>query len=52
MSEKKIVKSLCRMCDDHCGIDCWMEDGKVVKIEGNKELCGTGAALYQGQPWN
>lgn len=37
MSEKKIVKSLCRMCDDHCGIDCWMEDGKVVKIEGNKE---------------
>lgn len=37
MSEVKIVKSLCRMCDDHCGIDVHIQDGKVVKIEGNCE---------------
>lgn len=37
MSEVKIVKSLCRMCDDHCGIDVHVQDGKVVKIEGNRD---------------
>lgn len=37
MSEENVVKSLCRMCDDHCGIDCRIRDGKVIKIEGNKE---------------
>ena len=37
MSEEKIVKTLCRMCDDHCGIDVHVKDGKVVKIEGNRE---------------
>ncbi|MCI8743577.1 MAG: molybdopterin-dependent oxidoreductase [Lachnospiraceae bacterium] len=37
MSGTSIVKTLCRMCDDHCGIDCHVEEGKVVKIEGNQE---------------
>ena len=37
MSEERIVKALCRMCDDHCGIDVHVKDGKVVKIEGNRE---------------
>lgn len=39
MSETKIVKTLCRMCDDHCGIDVHVKDGKVTKIEGNKDFC-------------
>ena len=30
MSEVKIVKSLCRMCDDHCGIDVHVQDGRIV----------------------
>lgn len=37
MSEEKIVKSLCRMCDDHCGINVHLKDNKLVKIDGNCE---------------
>lgn len=37
MSDSRIVKSLCRMCDDHCGIDCYLENGQVSRIEGNKD---------------
>ena len=28
MSEEKIVKTLCRMCDDHCGIDVHVKEAK------------------------
>ena len=35
------VQTLCRMCDDRCGIDVHLEDGRVVDIPGNKE-----------HPWN
>jgi anaerobic selenocysteine-containing dehydrogenase len=41
MAERKSFKTLCRMCDDHCGINVYTEDGKVVDIDGNKE-----------HPWN
>lgn len=41
MGEVKVVKSLCRMCDDHCGIDIHVRDGRVEKIEGNCQ-----------NPWN
>lgn len=41
MAEKKVVQTLCRMCDDHCGINVYTEDGKVVDIDGNKD-----------HPWN
>lgn len=34
-------KSLCRMCDDHCGINVHVEDGRIVKIDGLLE-----------HPWN
>ncbi len=33
--------SLCRMCDDHCGINVYVKDGRVFKIDGLKE-----------HPWN
>ena len=29
------VQTLCRMCDDRCGIDVRLEDGRVVDITGN-----------------
>lgn len=41
MSENKVCQTLCRMCDDHCGINVYVEDGKVTKIDGNKD-----------HPWN
>ena len=49
MSEVKIVKSLCRMCDDHCGIDVHVRDGKVEKIEGNcQNLWNRGRLCIKG----
>ena len=29
--------TLCRMCDDRCGVDVHLEDGRIVDIVGNKE---------------
>jgi formate dehydrogenase (coenzyme F420) alpha subunit len=34
---ERIVKTLCRMCDDRCGIDVHVRDDRVVKIDGNAE---------------
>jgi len=41
MPERQIVQSLCRMCDDRCAINVYLEDGKVVDIDGFKD-----------HPWN
>ena len=38
---RQVFKSLCRMCDDHCGINVYVEDGRIVEIDGMKE-----------HPWN
>ena len=35
MSEERIVKTLCRMCDDRCGIDVHLSGSRITKIEGN-----------------
>ncbi len=36
MNEERIVKTLCRMCDDRCGIDVHLNGDRIVKIEGDK----------------
>ena len=38
---KKVFPSLCRMCNDHCGIKVFLEEGRVVDIEG-----------LENHPWN
>ena len=35
--ETEIQQTLCRMCDDRCGIDVHLEDGRIVDILGNKD---------------
>ncbi|MBU2601077.1 MAG: molybdopterin-dependent oxidoreductase [Actinobacteria bacterium] len=35
-SEREIQQTLCRMCDDRCGIDVHLEDGRMVDITGNR----------------
>jgi len=35
--EREIQQTLCRMCDDRCGIDVHLEDGRIVDILGNKD---------------
>lgn len=37
----EVRKTLCRMCDDRCGIEVHLEDGRIVDIAGNKD-----------HPWN
>jgi anaerobic selenocysteine-containing dehydrogenase len=39
--QKEIIQTLCRMCDDHCGINVYKENGRIIDIEGNKN-----------HPWN
>lgn len=34
---EKVIKTLCRMCDDHCGIDVTVDEDKLISIQGNKE---------------
>lgn len=33
----EIQQTLCRMCDDRCGIDVHLEDGRIVDILGNED---------------
>ena len=37
----EVVQTLCRMCDDHCGINVHLDSGGIVDIDG-----------YAAHPWN
>ena len=39
--KRRVVNSLCRMCDDRCGINIYLENGRIVDIDGMAE-----------HPWN
>ena len=39
--KRQFINSLCRMCDDHCGINVYVKDGRIVEIDGLAE-----------HPWN
>ena len=41
MAEQKVVQSLCRMCDDRCAINVYLENNRIVDIDG-----------YIPHPWN
>jgi len=41
MAEQKVVQSLCRMCDDRCAINVYLENNRIVDIDG-----------YKPHPWN
>ena len=46
---RETQKTLCRMCDDRCGIDVYLEDGRIVDIVGNADhVWNRGRALRQG----
>jgi formate dehydrogenase (coenzyme F420) alpha subunit len=34
---ERIIKTLCRMCDDRCGIVVTVRDGRVVKVTGDPD---------------
>ena len=52
----EVKKSICSICSpfSHCGLDVYVKDGKIVKVEGMQEhknsagtLCSKGAATRQ-----
>jgi anaerobic selenocysteine-containing dehydrogenase len=52
----EVRKSVCTMCDPSgiCGLDCYVRDGRIIKVEGSLEnpnnagtLCSKGAAQRQ-----
>ncbi len=54
MAMIQIVSTLCRMCEQGCGIDVEVKDGRPVKIKGSKEhpfnkgwLCPKGQAALE-----
>jgi len=54
MGEVKKVKTVCRSCHGGCGVIAHVQDGKVVKVEGNPDspishgtLCSKGLAITQ-----
>jgi anaerobic selenocysteine-containing dehydrogenase len=44
-SEVKIVKTCCRACIHNCGVLAHVQDGRVIKVEGNPEYPMTKGAL-------
>lgn len=49
MKEKEVVKTICRMCLMGCGIIGHVQDGKVLKVEGNPDspICPKGLSSIQ-----
>jgi anaerobic selenocysteine-containing dehydrogenase len=52
----EVRKSICTICDPQtqCGLDCYVKDGRIIKVEGSAEnphsagtLCAKGAAQRQ-----
>jgi anaerobic selenocysteine-containing dehydrogenase len=39
--DRQVVKTLCRMCDDRCGIEVYLDNGRIVDIRPNAQ-----------HPWN
>lgn len=37
LSQTRVVKSVCNMCTNHCGINVYVQDGKVVNVDGMPE---------------
>ena len=48
MSENTVVKrTTCAVCGSCCPVDVYVEDGKIVRVEGKQGLCPKGAAARQ-----
>lgn len=48
MVQPEIKKTVCDICLATCGVDAWVLDGKVVKVEGSKECPNRGKLCVKG----
>ncbi|MEM3453333.1 MAG: molybdopterin-dependent oxidoreductase, partial [Candidatus Hadarchaeum sp.] len=37
IGDSRVIKTVCRICSGECGLDVYVHDGKIVKVEGMKE---------------
>ena len=44
----EVKRSLCAICSPghHCGVDCYVKDGKIIRVEGTQILCCRPAHLW------
>ena len=38
---RQVFQTLCRMCDDHCALNVYVEEGRIVDVDG-----------FAAHPWN
>ena len=50
----EVKRSLCAICSPghHCGVDCYVKDGEIIRVEGTQDhpynhvnLCSKGSSL-------
>lgn len=46
--QPEIRKTICDICLANCGVDAWVQDGKIVKVEGSKECSNRGRLCVKG----
>lgn len=53
-TDMDIKKSICAVCFTHCGVNAYVRDNRLIKVEGTKEfptnggmLCGKGMSNLQ-----
>ncbi len=48
MGIPEVKKTVCEICLNNCGVDAWVEDGRVVKVEGSRECPNRGKLCVKG----
>lgn len=48
--KKQVKKAVCGICASGCPMDIYVEDGKIISVEGSKDLPGqSGDFVRRGQ---
>jgi len=47
-NDVEIVKSVCMLCFMVCGIDAYIKEGKLIRVEGMKEHAATKGMIKRG----
>ena len=48
MIQPELKKTVCDICLANCGVDAWVQDGKVIRVEGSKECPNQGRLCVKG----
>ncbi|MCD8129532.1 MAG: molybdopterin-dependent oxidoreductase [Oscillospiraceae bacterium] len=48
MEQPELKKSVCEICLANCGVDAYVQDGRVVRVEGSRECQNRGRLCVKG----